>query len=88
MEQEVMATNDQRLNGVKADANRLRADSVLQDDEELEDKLPTKLDIEQRLKTPTKKAGGIDERVGNHTSLTSAIEAKRKNDATEPLGKA
>lgn len=88
MGQEVMVMNDEKLNGVRADANRLRADSVLQDDEELEDKLPTKLDIEQRLKTPTKKAGGIDERVGNHTSLTSAIEAKRKNDATEPLGKA
>ena len=82
-----MDMNDQKLNGIRADANRLRADSVLQDDEELEDKLPTKLDIEQRLKTPTKKAGGIDERVGNHTSLTGAIEVKRRHDATEPLGK-
>jgi hypothetical protein len=52
-----------------AEANRERADSVLQDDEPREEDLMRKMGIEQwRPKSPIEAVGGIEERLGNRRS--------------------
>jgi hypothetical protein len=52
-----------RVNDARTDANRIRADSVLQDDNVQEEELLAKIGIEQEPKTPIDIVGGIDERL-------------------------
>lgn len=72
MEQEIIDANDEKIEDVKTDANRVRADSVLQDDKELEDELFIKTGIEQRPMTTAGKVRDVEERLEDIISLTDA----------------
>lgn len=58
-------SEDQRVDNERSDANRIRADSVLQDDNVHEEELLAKIGIEQRPTTPIETVGGIEERLDN-----------------------
>jgi hypothetical protein len=61
-EEEMKAT---RVNDARMDANRTRADSVLQDDNVQEEELLAKIGIEREPKIPIDTVRGIDERLDN-----------------------
>lgn len=67
MMQEEEKRADIEVNEEGTDANRVRADSVLQDDNAREEELLAKIGIEQRPKTPIETVGGIEERLDDAT---------------------
>lgn len=63
MRQEEEARTETETYEKKTDANRARADSVLQDDNVQEEELLAKIGIGQRPQTPIETLGGIEERL-------------------------
>lgn len=64
-EQEAVVARDQRTENERQDANRVRADSVLQDDNVHEEELLAKIGIEQWPAAPIEAVRGIEERLDN-----------------------
>lgn len=75
LEQEAVETNEQKSEDERTDANRIRADSVLQDDNVPEEELLAKIGIEQRPATPIDTVGGIEERLDDAASLVGVQRA-------------
>ncbi|KAJ4346967.1 uncharacterized protein N0V89_010900 [Didymosphaeria variabile] len=67
--QEEEKTRLERVSEERIDANRTRADSVLQDDHVHEEELLAKIGIEQRIKTRIGTVGGIKERLDDAALL-------------------
>ncbi|KAJ4303338.1 hypothetical protein N0V90_002231 [Kalmusia sp. IMI 367209] len=63
MEQEKKEVESAGTEDERTDANRMRADSVLQEDNMQEEELLAKIGIEQRPRTPIETVGGIEERL-------------------------
>ena len=68
MEQEAVEVKDQRTDE-KTDANRARADSVLQDDNVQEEGPLAKVDQDRGIEAMEEAAGGIEERSGGDPAL-------------------
>ncbi|KAL5442330.1 hypothetical protein PMIN07_005968 [Paraphaeosphaeria minitans] len=65
MMQEEEKRADIEVNEERTDANRVRADSVLQDDNVQEEELLAKIGLEQRPEAPIETVGGIEERLND-----------------------